>query len=56
MGACVCVYPTVEALAVRAGSPEVDVGVLADFIQGLGLTGNAFQIHHGNVTALDEDL
>lgn len=51
-----CVYPAVEALAVRAGSSEVDVRVLADLIQGLGLAGYTFQIHHGNVTTLDEHL
>lgn len=53
---CVCVYPTVEALAVGAGSSEVDVRVLADLIQGLDLAGYAFQIHHGNMATLDKHL
>lgn len=52
----VCFYPAVKALAVRAGPSEVDVRVLADLIQGLGLAGNTFQIHHGNVTTLDKHL
>lgn len=52
----VCVYPAGKALAVRAGPSEVDVRILADLIQGLGLAGNTFQIHHGNVTTLDKHL
>lgn len=53
---CVFVYPTVKALAVGAGSSEVDVGVLADLVQGLGLAGHTLQIHHGNMTTLDQHL
>lgn len=56
--ACLClyVYPTVKALAVGAGSSEVDIRVLADLVDGLGLTGHALQIHHGNMATLDEHL
>lgn len=45
-----------KALAVGAGSSEVDIRVLADLIQGLGLAGHALQIHHGNMTTLDKHL
>lgn len=52
----VCFYPAAKALAVSAGSSEVDIGVLADFVDGLCPTGHTLQIYHGNVTALDEHL
>lgn len=51
-----CVYPTMQAVAVGAVSSEVDVGVLADLVQRLGLAGNTFQIHHWNMTTLDQHL
>lgn len=51
-----CVYPAVKALAVGAGSSEVDVRVLADLVDGLGLTGHTLEIHHGNMAALDKHL
>lgn len=52
----VCAYPAVKALAVGAGSSEVDIRVLADLVDGLGLTGHTLQIHHGNMATLDEHL
>lgn len=55
-GARLCVYPAMQAVTVGAVSSEVDVGVLADLVQRLGLAGNAFQIHHWNMTTLDQHL
>lgn len=45
-----------NALAVGAGSSEVDIRVLADLVNRLGLTGHTLKIHNGNVAALDEHL
>lgn len=56
MYVCERVYPAVEALAVGAGSSQVDVRVLADLVQRLGLTGHTLQVHHGNVATLDKHL
>lgn len=52
----VSVYPSRKALAVGTGSFEIDVGVLADLIERLGLTRDALQIHHGNMAALYQHL
>lgn len=48
-----CGYPSMQALAVGARSSEVDIRVLADLVDGLGLTGHTLQIYHGYMATLD---
>lgn len=46
----------VGSFTVVASSFEVHIGVQADLIDGLGLTGHTLQIHYGNVAVLYQHL